>query len=60
MVRYMFLTVRAITYIENIVLPKIPIVFRPFINFIINAEKIADMIERKLTENKLKLLNEKK
>lgn len=52
--------VRAVTYIENIILPKIPLIFRPFADFIINAEKIADMIERRLTENKLKLLSEKK
>lgn len=52
--------VRAITYIENIILSKIPLPLKPFADLIINAEKIADMIERKLTENKLKLLNEKK
>ena len=52
--------VRAVTYIENIILPKIPLIFRPFADLIINAEKIADMIERRLTENKLKLLSEKK
>lgn len=52
--------VRAVTYIENIILPKIPLIFRPFADFIINAGKIADMIERRLTENKLKLLSEKK
>ena len=44
--------VRAVTYIENIILSKTPLMFRGFVDFIINSEKIANLIERRLTEIK--------
>ena len=44
--------VRAITFIENAVLAKVPTAFKNIVDFFINAQKIADLIERRITENK--------
>ena len=44
--------VRAVTYIENKILNKVPVAFRPMVDFMINAEKIATLVERQLTSNK--------
>ena len=46
--------VRAITFIENEVLKKVPFAFRGIIDFAINPRKIADLIERRITATKLK------
>ena len=48
--------VRAVTYIENIVLSKIPIFLRPLADYLINPKKIAELVERKITEIKQKNL----
>ena len=44
--------VRAVTYIENIVLLKVPIVIRPLADFLINPAKIVTLIERQITKIK--------
>lgn len=52
--------VRAVSFVESLILAKVPLPFRGFVDKMINSEKIAEVIERRLTENKLKQLNEKK
>ena len=44
--------VRAVTYIENIVLLKVPIVIRPLADYLINSAKIVTLIERQITKIK--------
>ncbi len=46
--------VRAVTYIENIVLSKVPIVIRPLADYLINSAKIVKLIERQITKIKNK------
>ena len=46
--------VRAVTYIENIVLLKVPIVIRPLADYLINSAKIVKLIERQITKIKNK------
>ena len=46
--------VRAVTYIENIVLSKVPIVIRPLADYLINSAKIVKLIERQVTKIKNK------
>ncbi len=48
--------VRAVSYIENIVLSKIPIFLRPLADYLINPVKIVELVERKITEIKQKNL----
>ena len=47
--------VRAVTFVENYVLNKVPLFLRPLADFLINPQKIADLIERELTKIKQKL-----
>ena len=44
--------VRAITFVENAVLAKVPAAFKNIVDYFINPNKIADLIERRITENK--------
>ena len=46
--------VRAVTYIENIVLSKVPIVIRPLVDYLINSAEIVKLIERQITKIKNK------
>ena len=46
--------VRAVTFIENIVLAKIPVWLRPLADFLINPDKIVTLIERQITKIKNK------
>ena len=46
--------VRAVTYIENIVLSKVPIVIRPLADYLINSAKIVKLIERQIAKIKNK------
>ena len=47
--------IRAVTFVENYVLTNIPVFLRPLADFLINPQKIADLIERELTKIKQKL-----
>ena len=47
--------IRAVTFVENYVLNKMPVFLRPLADFLINPQKIADLIERELTKIKEKL-----
>jgi hypothetical protein len=44
--------VRAVSFVETLVLGHIPILLRGFVDNLINAEKIASIIERRLSEIK--------
>ena len=46
--------VRAVTYIENNVLSKVPIAIRPLADYLINSTKIVKLIERQITKIKNK------
>ena len=46
--------VRAVTFIENLILSKVPIFLRPLADFLINPAKIVTLIERQITKIKQK------
>ena len=46
--------IRAVTYIENIVLSKTPVFLRPIADYLINPNKIVALVERQITKIKNK------
>ena len=46
--------IRAVTYIENIVLSKTPVFLRPIADYLINSNKIVALVERQITKIKNK------
>lgn len=44
--------VRAVSFVETLILSRVPILFRGFVDNLIDAEKIASIIERRLSEMK--------
>lgn len=44
--------VRAVSFVESLILAKVPFMFRSFVDNLIDSEKIADIIERQITKNK--------
>ena len=46
--------IRAVTYIENIVLSKTPVFLRPIADYLINPNKIVVLVERQITKIKNK------
>ncbi len=49
--------VKAISFIELSILNVIPLPIRPFVDYLIDSDKIANKIERFITKRKIKELN---